>query len=81
MSEASKPFALTIRHAEIADAIYTEAGVSLAADELLETENTSTTKALWDTGATHSCISDRLARQLGLEAVDYAHVATAATSL
>lgn len=81
MSEASKPFALTIRHAEIADAIYTEAGVSLAADELLESENTSTTKALWDTGATHSCISDRLARQLGLEAVDYAHVATAATSL
>jgi gag-polyprotein putative aspartyl protease len=34
-------------------------------------------KALWDTGATHTCISDRLAAQMGLAIVDIVQVATA----
>ncbi len=76
MSNALKPATLTIRHAEIVDAVYSEERISLASLEA-SAENEATTKALWDTGATHSCISDRLARKLGLKAVDYTHVATA----
>lgn len=77
MNDPLKTVAFTIRHAEIAEAIYSEARVSHANLEASTAENEASTKALWDTGATHSCISDRLARKLGLVAVDYAHVATA----
>ena len=69
--------AFSVRHNEIVDAIYTSAGVSLATEDIHSEDKVATTKALWDTGATHSCISDRLASELGLDAVDYVHVATA----
>ncbi len=69
--------AFTIHHAEIVDAIFTEAKIALALDENPSSGDGVTTKALWDTGATNTCISDRLARKLSLEAVDFAHVATA----
>jgi gag-polyprotein putative aspartyl protease len=70
-------YAFSIRHDAIVDAIYIPVKVSMALEPLPDDDLMASTLALWDTGATHSCISDRLARQLGLEAADYAHVATA----
>jgi hypothetical protein len=69
--------AFSIPHKSIVEAIYTPAKISLAFEQVPDDESLTNALALWDTGATHTCISDRLARQLALEAVDYVHVATA----
>ncbi|MFZ4632796.1 MAG: retroviral-like aspartic protease family protein [Saprospiraceae bacterium] len=76
-------YALTEVHKYIAPAIYSGAGVC-SPDEFVELENVSPDdyrvrwkKALWDTGATQSCISDRLAEELGLEVDGFVDVATA----
>ncbi len=76
-------YALTKEHEFIAPAIYTGAGVC-SPDELVGSENLSPDdsrirwhKALWDTGATQSCISDRLAEELALEVDGFVDVATA----
>ncbi len=76
-------YALTIEHEFIAPAIYTGAGVC-SPDVLAGLENLSPDdsrihwkKALWDTGATQSCISDRLATELALEVDGFVDVATA----
>ncbi len=70
-------FSFTIRHGGIVDAIYIQTGVTLAVENWQKEEQIIKTNALFDTGATHSCISDRLALQLKLAPIDYAHVATA----
>ena len=70
-------FALTIRHDEIVDEVYLKISVAWAVPNVVGEASAGEAKALWDTGATHSCISERLAHKLGLEAVDYVHVATA----
>lgn len=70
-------FAFTADYEQIVSAVFTTVGVFSAIDVTPAENQISNTKALWDTGATHSCISNRLARQLRLATVDYAHVATA----
>lgn len=79
----SPVYALAKEHEFIAPAIYTGAGIC-SPDELVGLENLSPDdsrirwkKALWDTGATQSCISDRLAEELELEADGFVDVATA----
>jgi gag-polyprotein putative aspartyl protease len=83
-SETSTPvFALTQAFEGIVFRIYTGAGVC-PSTEIFEIERVLPEqtqvfwkKALWDTGATQCCISDRLAIELGLEAEDYVEVSTA----
>jgi hypothetical protein len=76
-------FTLTKVYEGISFHIHTGAGISFST-EITETERVLPEKAqvfwkkaLWDTGATQCCISDRLAIELGLEAEDYVEVATA----
>ena len=77
-------FALTKEHDEIAQSIYTAAGVCQTKEgenlESLHQEESRIrwTKALWDTGATNTCISDRLALELSLNDEDFVKIATAA---
>lgn len=74
-------YTLTKEHDSLALAIFTHVFVSLPPEffEQNESSNVSTleVKALWDTGATHSAISDRLATQLELPSEDFASVSTA----
>ncbi len=61
--------ALTIAHETIVLAVYTNASVSLplnAQGQELAFAKPRNLKALWDTGATHSAISDRLATEMAL---------------
>jgi hypothetical protein len=78
MINPSQSFALTLAFDEIVEAIYS----SIAIKSAVGNEDDSDfpfiwAKALWDTGATHTCISDRLATRLGLEIVDIVNIATA----
>lgn len=75
--------AFTKQYEFIAPAIYTIAGVC-PSDLLIESETLLQDDskirwetALWDTGATHSCISGRLAEELGLAVEGFVAVATA----
>ena len=73
-NEASSPvYSFTKEHESITPFIHTSAG-ACPPDELEAVESLSADdsrirwkKALWDTGATQSCISDRLATEFGLE--------------
>ena len=76
-------YPLTKEYAYIATSIYTNAGIC-SLDELshLETLSANDSRihwrtALWDTGASQSCISNRLADALNLEADGYIDAATA----
>lgn len=76
-------FAYSCQNEVIAVAIYTNAGVS-EAFEIPENIPFPTSdlrihwvKALWDTGAMSSCISKRLAIQLGLRQIGVVEMATA----
>jgi hypothetical protein len=77
-------FAITKEYDEISHSILTLAGViPINAGEqeesiTAETLGISWKKALWDTGATQCCISDRLATELDIPQVDFVDVATAA---
>jgi hypothetical protein len=78
MADSSQSFALTLVFDGIVEAIYS----SIAIKSAVEEEDSSDidliwAKALWDTGATHTCISDRLATRLKLEVVDIVNIATA----
>ena len=76
-------FAFTQVHDGIAPNIFTNAGVC----ELSPLEESETLlsddprfqwrKALWDTGATQSCISDRMANDLSLEIVGFVDISSA----
>jgi len=73
-------YALTKEHDTIVLAIYTGASVSLS-PIILEKEGAvdlkvQTVKALWDTGATHTAISNRLANEMQLPSEDFARVST-----
>ena len=72
-------YALTKRHEEIVDAIYTSAGVCLPENFAISEQEPPVrwVKALWDTGATNSSISDRLASDMQMPFEDYVYVATA----
>ena len=72
-------YALTKRHDEIASAIYTSAGVCLPESPIVPNDESAIrwVKALWDTGATNSSISDRLASDMDMPFEDYALVSTA----
>mgnify|MGYP000287416268 CR=1 FL=1 len=74
-------YALTKEHDTIVLAIYTSASVSLTSFIEDEDETPATPaqsiKALWDTGATHSAISDRPAAKMQLPSEDFARVSTA----
>jgi gag-polyprotein putative aspartyl protease len=76
-------YALTKEFPTIAQFIHTSAGTCRIEeavdfnDLLPDDTRIQWYKALWDTGATQSCISDRLAEELGLEAEDFVKVATA----
>ena len=80
-SEQSLPvYALTIEHETIVLAVYTSANVSLPfykGDDDPVVNSPRNLKALWDTGATHSAISDRLALEMALPTEDFARVSTA----
>ncbi|MCC7246805.1 MAG: retroviral-like aspartic protease family protein [Saprospiraceae bacterium] len=71
-------YAFTKEHETIVLAIYTSASIT---PPLFSAEKTeipiNTVKALWDTGATHSAISNRLAGKLNLPIEDFARVTTA----
>jgi len=75
-------YALTKEHDTIVLAIYTSANVSLP-PFIMENEGEATAlpiqniKALWDTGATHTAISDRLAAEMQLPSEDFVRVSTA----
>jgi hypothetical protein len=80
---SSLVYSFTKEHESIAPFIHTSAG-ACPPDELEAVESLSADdsrirwkKALWDTGATQSCISDRLAAEFGLEADGYVEVVTA----
>ncbi len=76
--------AFTKEHDFIAPVIYTLAGISAPialedSEKLLpEDARIQWRTALWDTGATHTSISDRLAAQLDLEPFAFVEVATSA---
>ena len=59
--------AYTHPYGEIKDRILIDCSISLPGSD---TDSSKSVKALWDTGATTTCISVSLAEQLGLEAVD-----------
>jgi hypothetical protein len=75
--------ALTKVYEGIAPNVYTSAGVcelSLMEGEesvVLDANSFIWRKALWDTGATQSCISDRLAENLSLEIVGFVEINSA----
>ena len=75
--------AFTKVHDGIAPNIFTNAGICALSpskeSESLEPEDErfQWRKALWDTGATQSCISDRLAGSLGLEMVGFVEIGSA----
>ncbi|MBK6998174.1 MAG: retroviral-like aspartic protease family protein [Lewinellaceae bacterium] len=77
----SPVYTLKIEHDKIVLAIFSNVFVSLPPEfsPYNESVNASTleVKALWDTGATHSAISDRLAAHLELPFEDFASVSTA----
>ena len=81
MQNESRPpiYALTKEHDSIVSAIYTNAGISLPAyfEEISEPQPARNVKVLWDTGATHSAISNRLASEMRLPSEDFARVSTA----
>ncbi len=71
-------FALTQTHDYLVSAIYTSASVGTPVEPSYEVpSNEYWIKALWDTGATHSAISDRLAKILQLSSEDFVEVSTA----
>ncbi len=73
-------FAISALHEELVFSICTNLGVSGRVDPVEEASpDVAWVKALWDTGANSSCISGRLARQLGLEVADYVHIITASS--
>ena len=75
----SPAYALTKRHEDIACAIYTSAGVCLPENPVVSDNDASIrwVKALWDTGATNSSISDRLAAEMDMPFEDYVLISTA----
>lgn len=88
MQNESHPpiYALTKEHDSIVLANYTSARVSLPPfngeiEGLAIDTPAQNIKALWDTGATHSAISDRLAAQMQLPSEDFARVSTASGML
>ena len=75
-------YALTKEHETIVLAIYTSAIVGIPASGVENDPKevvfpAQNIKALWDTGATHSAISDRLAVRMQLPSEDFARVSTA----
>jgi gag-polyprotein putative aspartyl protease len=66
-------YAFTKEHESLVNAIHTLANVSLP-NEILPNQ---TIKALWDTGATHTAISERLALKMQLPIEDFVRVSTA----
>ena len=76
-------FAFTKVHDGIAPNIFTNAGVCelslLEESEILSSNDArfQWRKALWDTGATQSCISDRMATDLALEIVGFVEISSA----
>jgi hypothetical protein len=76
-------YAFTKVHNSIAPNIFTNAGVcALSPDEDVEylapdAPEFQWRRALWDTGATLSCISDRFANELSLEMVDFVEIGSA----
>ncbi len=77
----SPVYTLTKEHDNLALAIFTNVFVSLPPEFSRYNESADVSalevKALWDTGATHSAISDRLAARLELPFEDFASVSTA----
>ncbi|MFN0034589.1 MAG: hypothetical protein ACKVUS_05945 [Saprospiraceae bacterium] len=59
-------FSVTVKFEGAAQAIHTKAGAipAFSPAEDFQGEDAFDLKALWDTGATHSCISERLARAI-----------------
>jgi hypothetical protein len=82
-SEPRPPiYSLTKEHDSIVLAVYTSASVSIPpviseTREMSEVLPTRNVKTLWDTGATHIAISDRLATEMQLPLEDFARVSTA----
>lgn len=73
-------YAFTKEHDAITLAIYTSASVHLPQFvQEVETDapQPRSVKALWDTGATHSAVSDRLAAGMALPTEDFARISTA----
>jgi hypothetical protein len=76
-------FAFTKVHDGIAPNIFTNAGVCAVSlskeDETMAPDDARFLwrKALWDTGATQSCISDRLANELNLEMIGFVEISSA----
>lgn len=72
-------FTLTRSHDRLVSAIYSSAAVQIPFDfgEKPQNPDGSWVKALWDTGATHSAISERLAAQMQLPTEDFVDVYTA----
>ena len=73
----NKIYTITKSHDTIASAIYTSAGISLPEEFQEENFPVRWVKALWDTGATHTAVSDRLANELNLPFEDFVDVSTA----
>ncbi len=79
----SSVYALTKEHEAIVLAIYTNASVLGLPLDILEDDgqplifSTQPIKALWDNGATHTAISNRLAAHLQLPSEDFTRVSTA----
>ncbi len=72
-------YAITQAHEQIVLSILTKAGVCPSHQAPTDTPKAPVhwATALWDTGANHSCISDRLAAQLRLPEIDFVEIATA----
>lgn len=69
-----EPRAFTVEHNGLVNVLMTQATIfnSLKPDKI------TTVNAIWDTGATNSCISEKIANQLDLDAVGYVRMNTAA---
>lgn len=73
-------FAFTVKSQGRLNAIITKIEISQPVNPPGNTSSFITTKALWDTGATNTCISGDIARKLNLLPVNYVNVVHAGGS-
>lgn len=69
-----EPRAFTVEHNGLVNVLMTQVTIFYS----LKPDKITTVNAIWDTGATNSCISERIANQLDLDAGGYVRMNTAA---